>query len=78
MIFRQILNFHLLLGTTNLFLYQTTVRVYVSNLDTSKVDTKPHFQANLTTAENNQNSAIIEIHSDSDSDNYSAKNTIPI
>ena len=53
MIFRQILNFHLLLGTTNLFLYQTTVRVYVSNLDTSEVDTKPHSQANLITAENN-------------------------
>ena len=72
------MNFHLLLGTTNLFLYQTTVRVYVSNLDTSEVDTKPHSQANLITAENNQNSSNIEIHSDSDSDNYSAKNTIPI
>ena len=68
----------MLLGTTNLFLYQTTVRVYVSNLDTSEVDTKPHSQANLITAENNQNSSNIEIHSDSDSDNYSAKNTIPI
>ena len=55
----------------------TTVRV-CGNSGNSQVDTKPDFQANLSTAERHQNSANIEIRSDSDSDNYSYENTIPI
>ena len=41
----------------------TTLSVCVSNLDTSEVDTKPNFQANLSITEKDQNSAYIEMWS---------------
>ena len=56
----------------------TTARVCVSYSDTSEVDTKSNFEKNLSIAERAQNSAYIEIRSDSDGDNYSDENTIPI
>ena len=48
----------------------------VSNLDSSKVDTKPDFQVNLSIAETFPDSVYIEMRSGSKSDNFSDENTI--